>query len=133
MLEDLDSENKEIFYGEKNSPGKVATAAKVLWVEVLCMKGMNNISKEALTVEERDWVSDLLALAPHLPWINPPKNITLDSWKIRMNPTDFKCWWKKLGCSSLYFDGALKGNPVMAGAGGVYFNSEGINLKEYAW
>ena len=79
MLEYLDSENKEIFYGEKNSPGKVATAAKVLWVEVLCMKGMNNISKEALTVEERDWVFEMLALPPHQPWINPQKNTTLHS------------------------------------------------------
>ena len=50
-----------------------------------------------------------------------------------MNPKDFKCWWKKLGYSSLFFDGASKGNPGMEGAGGVYFSLEGINLKEYAW
>ena len=50
-----------------------------------------------------------------------------------MNSEEFKCWWKKLGCSSLFFDNALKGNLGMAGAGGVYFNSEGIKLKEYAW
>ena len=50
-----------------------------------------------------------------------------------MNSEDFKCWWKKLGCNSLFFDGASKGNLGMAGTGGVYFNSEGIKLKEYAW
>ena len=50
-----------------------------------------------------------------------------------MNSKDFKCWWKNLGCSSLFFDGASKGNQGMAGAGGVYFGSEGIKLKEYAW
>ena len=50
-----------------------------------------------------------------------------------MNPKEFKGWWKKLGCSSLFFDGAFKGNPRMARVGGVYFNFEGINLKEYAW
>ena len=38
-----------------------------------------------------------------------------------------------MGCSSVFFDGASKGNPWMAGAGGVYFNLKGIKLKEYAW
>ena len=50
-----------------------------------------------------------------------------------MNSKEFKFWGKKLGCSSLFFDGASNGNPRMAGVGGVYFNSKGIKLKEYAW
>ena len=45
----------------------------------------------------------------------------------------FKIWWKKLGCNSLFFDGALKGNPELAGAGGVCLDSEENKLKEYAW
>ena len=56
----------------------------------------------------------------------------MQTWKIKMNPKEFKGWWEKLGCSSLFFDGASKGNPGMEGAGGVYFNSEGIKTKEYA-
>ena len=115
--------NKKIFGGGKNSPGKVEAAAKALWVEALCMKGMNIISKEVLTVEERDWVFEMLDFLPHQPWTNFKKNITLHSWQIRMKPKDFKCWWKKLGCSSLFFDGASKGNPGMAGAGGSLFQS----------
>ena len=50
-----------------------------------------------------------------------------------MNSEGFKCWWKKLCCSSLFFDGSSKGNLGMEGVRGVYFNSEGIKLKEYAW
>ena len=50
-----------------------------------------------------------------------------------MNPEDFKCWWKKLGYRSLFFDGTSNRNLGMARAGGVYFSSEGIKLKEYAW
>ena len=50
-----------------------------------------------------------------------------------MSSEDFKIWWKKLGCSSLFFDGALKGNLGLAGVGGVFFNFEGNKLKEYAW
>ena len=50
-----------------------------------------------------------------------------------MSSEDFKIWWKKLGCNSLFFNGASKGNPGMAGAGGFFFNFEGNKLKEYAW
>ena len=50
-----------------------------------------------------------------------------------MNSEEFKTWWKKLGCNYLFFDGASKGNPRMAGVGGVYFNPKGSKLKEYAW
>ena len=50
-----------------------------------------------------------------------------------MNSEEFKSWWKKLGCSSLFFDGASKGNRGMAGGRRVYFNYEGTKLKEYAW
>ena len=59
--------NKEIFEGEKNSPGKSAAATKALWVEVLFMRGMHNISKEPLIAEERVRVSKFLVLPPHLP------------------------------------------------------------------
>ena len=97
------------------------------------MNGMDNISREALTVEERDWVFEMLVLLSHLPWFKPQKNLILQSWKIRMNLEEFNCWWKKLGCNSLFFDGASKGNPGMAGARGVYFSSKCIKLKEYAW
>ena len=57
--------NKEIFEGEKNSPSKVASTAKALWVQALCMKGMNIINNEALIVEERDWVAEMLFLPSH--------------------------------------------------------------------
>ena len=50
-----------------------------------------------------------------------------------MNSEEFKCWWKKLGCSSLFFESASKGNPRMAGVEGFYFIFEGIKLKEYDW
>ena len=50
-----------------------------------------------------------------------------------MSSEDFKIQWKKLGCNSLLFDGASKRNPELVGAGGVFFDSKGNKLKEYAW
>ena len=93
---------------------------------------MHIISKEALTTEERDWASELLVFQ-HIFHGLKQKNSIMHSWQIRMNLEEFKGWWEKLGCNSLFFDGASKGNPRMAGVGGVYFNSKGIKMKEYAW
>ena len=106
----ITSRNKKIFRG-------VVTAAKPLWAEVLSTRGMHNISKEPLTAEERVWVSKSLVLPPHLPWIQPKKNSILQSRKIRMNSEEFKSWWKKLGCSYLFFHEASKGNSGMEGVG----------------
>ena len=36
-------------------------------------------------------------------------------------------------CHSLFFDGASKGNPGMAGAGGIIFYPGGNRLKYCAW
>ena len=33
----------------------------------------------------------------------------------------------------MFFDGASKGNPRLAGVGGVLFDSKGNKMKEYLW
>ena len=38
-----------------------------------------------------------------------------------MSKEGFANWRLNLGCNSLLFDGASKGNPRLAGAGGVIF------------
>ena len=42
-------------------------------------------------------------------------------------------WRTKIGINTLLFDGASKGNPGIAGAGGVIFDYKGSKQKEYAW
>ena len=65
--------------------------------------------------------------------IKPTKKLRLSSWKIRMSNEELLNWWTKTGSSSLFFDGATKGNPRLAGTGGVIFDSMGNKQKEYAW
>ena len=55
------------------------------------------------------------------------------NWKVRMGNEDFTIWWLNLGYKSLFFDGASKGNPRIAGVGGVIFDTKGRKQKEYAW
>ena len=38
-----------------------------------------------------------------------------------------------LGCNSLFFDGAYKGNPRLARKGGVIFYLGGYKKKDYSW
>ena len=50
-----------------------------------------------------------------------------------MSTEDLSKWKNNLGFSSLSFDGASKGNPGIASAGGVIFDHKGIKQQEYAW
>ena len=50
-----------------------------------------------------------------------------------MSSEEFNIWWKKLGFKSLFFDGASKGNPRLAGADEVLFDSKGNKMNEYSW
>ena len=50
-----------------------------------------------------------------------------------MSTKDLSKWRDNLGISSLFFDGASKGNPGIVGADGVIFDHKGIKQQEYAW
>lgn len=52
--------------------------------------------------------------------VPPPK-----AWQIRESETDFQDWITTQSRHSLFFDGAAKGNPGKAGAGGVVLNPDG--------
>ena len=94
-------------------------------MDSLSIRGMKSINKEPLTVEERAWMSDFLLLPTSRSWLNPPKKQKILNWKLRMSNEEFQNWWTKIGSSSLFFDGASKGNPGLAGVGGVIFDSKG--------
>ena len=50
-----------------------------------------------------------------------------------MSPKIFNRWWTKIDYQSLFFDGASKGNPGLAGAGGVIFYPGGNRPIDYVW
>lgn len=57
----------------------------------------------------------------------------LKEWKIRKPENDFQEWLKYQERHFLFFDGAAKGNPGKAGAGGVVLNQSGEKIQSYAW
>ena len=116
--------NKDIFEGEVSSPRKVMSSAKSLWVEALLTRGMIHIHKEPLNSEERAWTIDFLSHVTNN-WHMAIQRPNCLKWQLRMSYEDFAKWRFNLGCNSLFFGGASKGNPILPGVGGVIFYSEG--------
>lgn len=63
----------------------------------------------------------------------PSKILLLKEWQIRAPAKEFQDWITNHPSHSFFFDGAAKGNPGRAGAGGVILNSEGIKTHNFAW
>jgi ribonuclease HI/exonuclease III len=54
-------------------------------------------------------------------------------WQIRLKEKDFSAWLNNHSKHTLLFDGAAKGNPGKAGAGGVIKNPVGRIEHSFAW
>ena len=50
-----------------------------------------------------------------------------------MSAEELSNWRNNTRIISLFFDGALKWNTGIVGAGGVIFDHKGSNKKEYSW
>ena len=54
-------------------------------------------------------------------------------WEIRLSSKDFQPWLRDKNSYSLFFDGASKGNPGVAGAGGILLDPGGQVEQRFAW
>ena len=96
------------------------------------MRGMNHINKEPLNYEEKTCTIEFLQLVT-INWYTTVKRPNCLNWHLRMSEEYFSNWTVNLGCKSVFFDGASKGNPGLAGAGGVIFELGGNKQKDYSW
>eukprot|EP00253_Pinus_taeda_P021952 PITA_21952 len=62
-----------------------------------------------------------------------PPPLPAPSWKIREPEDAFQSWWKIQKTTSIFFDGASKGNPGVAGAGGVIYFSNNPRKVQFCW
>ena len=54
-------------------------------------------------------------------------------WEIRKNNSDFKAWLRERNSYAFFFYGASKGNPRVAGAGGILLDPRGHVEQTFAW
>ena len=109
--------NSRVFRDEENSSVKIAIKCKALLGELSEAKRQLKNSRDLDPQEER-WLSQF-----HCP--DPIPNATIAShanWEICLEENDFLIWRSKLKKSCLFFDGASKGNPGLAGGGVLLSN-----------
>ena len=82
-----------------------------------------------LTPEEKRW----LALEPHpQQYLLTPQEANSE-WRKREPDDIFQTWWKSQKLTTIFFDGASKGNPGAAGAGGAIYSSNGTLSDSFCW
>ena len=54
-------------------------------------------------------------------------------WRVRLSADIFSLWWKSKGVYTIFFDGASKGNPRIAGASGLIFSSDSEKISSFCW
>jgi len=123
--------NNCLFRGISSPPLQVVTKIKSLLGDFLRFQPWQHLNSPLQPLEE-GWI---ISFNPGLLNSLPP---SLDSqqlavWEIRKEPEDFRDWRKTLNRNSLFFDGALKGNPGEAGGGGVLLDPADNRILKYSW
>ena len=54
-------------------------------------------------------------------------------WHVRLTVDNFSFSWKSKGVYTIFFDGASKGNPGIAGAGGLIFSLDNEKICSFCW
>jgi ribonuclease HI len=120
--------NNRIFQGKKHNANIVKTKILTTLKDFL-KENIRTITDINLSPREVEWGKSL-GLNSSNAEIQPKKG---KDWQIRMPENSFSNWNKEIDCYSLLFDGAAKGNPGNAGAGGVIKNIEGQIEHRYTW
>eukprot|EP00253_Pinus_taeda_P022475 PITA_22475 len=121
--------NNIIFREENCNTVRVISKIKALLGEALeaNISSRNDLS---LTKDEEQWLKELIPNLKERP--NPPASGQAN-WEIRLEELEFIKWRSALEDHCLFFDGASKGNPGIAGSGGVLLNPGGFTEMRFHW
>jgi ribonuclease HI/exonuclease III len=120
--------NQQIFKEMRHSPMQVAAKAKSFLLEAAQQQYFKEDT--SLLPEERRWLGPLVPYQGKLPL--SPQSATSD-WRLRDDDDTFQSWWRSQNLSTIFFDGASKGNPGVAGAGGVIYSPKGFTKDCFCW
>eukprot|EP00253_Pinus_taeda_P024317 PITA_24317 len=87
-------------------------------------------NETSLVKEEEQWLKDLI---PNLKERPVPPALSQANWEIRLEELEFIKWRLALDDHCLFFDGASKGNPGVAGSGGVLLSPGGFPELRFHW
>jgi hypothetical protein len=120
--------NRIIFSNLRSPPDLVAKKVVGLLAEVFLSKFKAFPFTPTSTIES-DWINSFFLPPSPTSLLPPPSRST---WQLHED-TDYLCWCNKQQNHILYFDGASKGNPGVAGAGGVIICPRGNQVLSFHW
>ena len=129
LLENWLARNKRIFKEKTILPLVVVINAIDQLREFLSSKKKTIPAGDPLRTEEEAWLTKLNLLV--VPLTCFPKKTSCS--QLQFSPREFKSWLNTQKSHVLCFDGASKGNPGEAWAGGVMFSPRGQRLLTYSW
>ena len=88
------------------------------------------INSASLDLGEDHWLMDFVPNHHHR---KNPNSVLRGCWEVRLEEQDFIKWRSTLEEHCLFFDGASKGNPSVAGGGGILLGPNGMMESTYAW
>lgn len=120
--------NQQIFSDLRLSPLQVAAKARALLIESV----QHHYVKEDpfLQQVEKRWLGKF---EPQPRNSLPSPTLEIPDWKLREADGLFQAWWRAQNRTSIFFDGASKGNPGPSGAGGIIFTPEGRSKVSFCW
>ena len=106
----------------------MAAKAKALFLEIVANHPLKN--DNTLLLEEKKWMGiDIFQ--------DRIKNTTCPSktlvWRLRETDSDFQDWWRKQGKTTIFFNGASKGNLGTTRAGRVIYSPKGTCEDSINW
>lgn len=125
-----------IFKDKETNTRKLCSKAWSLTLEAIFVKILRKIDIADLCVEERNFIGYLLDKrnrGQSRSDISSQHNNYNYSWKLRMKDEEFSIWLKNCNTHYLFFDGASKSNPGMAGASKIICNANGDIKFAYEW
>eukprot|EP00253_Pinus_taeda_P004415 PITA_04415 len=120
--------NHQIFNEVRHSSLQIAAKAKAFLIETAQHQYLKEDS--LLLPQEKRWLG---SLEPY-PSRNCPKpQCNNQEWRLRDKEDYFQNWWRSQKIHTAFFDGASKGNPGTAGAGGVIYSPDGNTKDIFYW
>ena len=117
--------NRVIFKEQKTSSARIAAKTIGMIIEKFAASNIKLPAQESIPEPYFSWCKAFFReksfLQSNIIANRPARNRRLQPWEIRVPSKDFQSWLKERKIYAFFFDGASKGNPGVAGAGGGSF------------
>eukprot|EP00253_Pinus_taeda_P012579 PITA_12579 len=128
--------NKKVFQDKGCNTRIMCHKAKNLAVEAIIAHTQGKIEVTNYSIEERNLIiyaqgNTLNTQATKQG--NPQLKETSSAWKLRYKEKEFALWLSNCNKLYMFFDGASKSNPRLAGTGVLICNANGETILQFEW